>query len=1298
MSFDRRRARTRDGLVDTILRQTVDGSPVTGYETLEVIGDVNPGEYTILFTEAGKLYLETPSGSGAAVELKTPFPLPLNARMQTAQAFNNLYMAFTDGINGLCPPLRYNGLTGVLGPVSQNPVGARWVKGRFAQVGDVVTDANQHWWRCTFPGVMGDEPIWPGQAGYFVGVNFVPATATSGATIWEEWTPGFEIYMPIPDISTAFGVSKPGAGTISGGKDLYVRLAYTNDETGEAAWSDPVIFQNTVANSGVEIDFRTVGSQLTQIAGIFKVTVQGGTLTVETPGPFLRSVLAALPGSDVVFANVLSAIFLNGQTVTVDTATNVTVGFGPQGAIVHGVITAAVAFSDYGPAPDSGEIDQENPSSAPGGPPMPRWLAELNLRGDDAFFPFAMNVYGAVVAHGDPAPTKYYLVGTTPPTSNVFIGVDPVTDSANTNFSRPSTVVSPDPAFVGTLAFSNPTYGNDGSTSTAAQGKGSSSEHHIGRPPDDDFIDTISSSSAIWSGLVAPPNTADQIFLFVDYGAFSSGPAGNDVTGSIQYTLDNGSNWLLVDSIASTSRARTVFKLALAGDQDYTHIKVRARVAGLSPEVEGTRLFTLAVYDIRTGVALLANAAAIGAIILRKTAAGIELNGPPIFSGETGLRYAVLIRRDDTDSPSPVDPASPIPIIFTNGEMQRVAILPPGGPTTTELIVALGEAGAQQAGPFFDIVVSDPVNPASSSIVKITRDGAGVVSATVKNAIGFQAGHQILAAGIGGGLDGSFALSAVDASINQIQWGQDGAALTVNNLGTVTEQQNNLRTGVDAPDNFFYLNFNDDFLSKSRDDTSLLIFGPAPNASDISFLPTLKKMSYVDHLGAFHLSQDNDPGNIDQSGGILLVESSKGGRGLCLREMTHGQIIAVKTNGGYELNTSDISPSKWNPGRLWELHGPPCAQMVGVGKDFFVFAGKEGAYFFAGADSEWISQELQGSEQNGSWNDIDWARGQNMWCAVDEDKKEVHFGVTTDARVDNGFPNEVFKLSYVGGWAFPEVLTRYGKLITSDDARKWSRDPVAARLGKYLKRKLVAPVDCVGDSVTTKIENNSANKPMATHQMTYALSGLAKLATYPLVRAERANGVVTAIITSADVLAAGKVLIWGAGTFNGTFSALTAVNNNDGTWTLTWDQAEIDETEFGGTLSTTLGGVRVAAFQPGRLDDNGAGYDSIYRPAYTQTGDGTILRFGGIRGTVRGTGKMLVRFVTEDANQNFAAQEVSLKENVATTQFALSASDGDPLDSEYLSPEFSNGAVPGSGFELIEVGVYANPWLSGSDV
>ena len=1275
--FNRRRVRQRDGMVDTAFRQTINGSVITGYDVLEVVGTVNPGFYLIALTAAGVLYIEQPSGSGAFVPLATPFTLPTNARMQTTSAYNCLYMAFTDGVRGLCPPLRFNGLTQTVEPVSQNPIGSRWTPGRFAQVGDLVQSSSQIWWRCIQPGFMGPEPGWLGQLGYFNDDTWTPVTVTSnaggpnGQTEWEEWTPAFENLLPTPNTTGARGRVIAGGGTIPAGKDIYVRLAYNSDETGEGPWTPPFIIP----------------------------TGHGGTVAVEV---YFR-----------------------------------TVGFGP----------------------------------GPGGPSMLRWLAELNIR-SDAFFPFKLNVYAGEVASGGPAPTTYYQVQ-----ADVSVGTpitlttDPTTGVISEN-TRPTVVASPDPGFGGTVAFLNPTFANDGSSSTAAVGKAQSLEHIIHEPGGgDDTNDVVVSSSAIWSSFPTPPATPSTVFLFVDYAATALLlTAGNDVSATLEYTLDNGATWVLIDTFTDSGKARTVFKVAMSGGQDYTKIKVRARAVGSSPSTQGNSTLNLSVYDIRVGVN-----AVIGQILLRTTASGIDLFGAPLFTGETGLRYVIILREDDTGSLSPVDPASPIPVLFTNGDAQLIAILPDGAPSTSQTILAIGVSGSGAGGPFFDIVESDPPDPASSAITTIQRDGNGTVTATVQSALEFEAGVPILVYDVGSGFDGSFVLANVDTTNNQLEWAQDGVAAQVDGAGNVAEQQNNLRTAADAPDTFFALNFDDDFLSKSRDDTALLTFIAAPPSTDISFIPTLQKMCYVDETGTFFFSQTQDPGNIAGSGGQLQIEAAAGGRGIAVREMTHGQVIALKSNGGYQLDTSDVTPANWNPERLWELHGPPCAAMIAVGQDFLVYGCKGGGYYYAGGEPLWITQEIQSDDEDeentGSWNEIDWTSELTFWCAVNEDAKEVHFGVCTD---DSGFPNEIYRVSYTGGWDFPEARTRTGALITPDTARKWSRDPIAARCGRYVKRTITAPAYCAGDGYTvtgatraagvvtlqfgasmppaavgdrirvaitgdasfngdfpvsamaagppslsyvqagpdavvagpnagsasllTKVEDMTAVKGMATHQMTYALSPPAELKDYAIVSLTRAAQVVTAIVQAQQLIGSTTtVIVDGAGTFDGSFAATSAVNNNDGTWTLKWAQQQPDENVEQGILSTTIQCVRLTAFQPGRRDDNGVGIDQQYQPSYTQDGRGSVMQFGGLRGKAKGAGKLLFRFVTEDPTITLEDDAIDLKDNQALTEFQRAASNGDPLLESYGAPLFTNGGEAGSGFELVELVVCANPWLPGGD-
>lgn len=248
----------------------------------------------------------------------------------------------------------------------------------------------------------------------------------------------------------------------------------------------------------------------------------------------------------------------------------------------------------------------------------------------------------------------------------------------------------------------------------------------------------------------------------------------------------------------------------------------------------------------------------------------------------------------------------------------------------------------------------------------------------------------------------------------------------------------------------------------------------------------------------------------------------------------------------------------------------------------------------------------------------------------------------------------------------------------------------------------IANDSATGASVGTlallgKIEDHSALKTMATRQMTYALSSPAKWKTYPLASIARATQIVTAVVPASLLIAGGAtVAVSGAGSFDGAFPVSSVNANGDGTSTLRWAQNDVDESEDGGTLSTTIGAVRLSAFQPGRLDDCGDGIDSQYEPALTQA-EGMTMRFAGIRGMARGAGKLLVRMVTDDEDP-FENQDIDLPDTGKPTHFVRAASNAEPFESEHAAPLFSNGKVPGSGFEIQECVVYAIPWLpTGTD-
>lgn len=271
MRFRKESVRCRDGYLHTMswTGGVATLQDCTGVEATDVLVN-NPHQLVVASDSNGTLLQESPVGSGTLVPLVLPAPLPTaNVSMQTAKAYNRIYMAFSDLVSALAGPLVIDGPTGAVTAISQNPIGALWAPGRSYIPGDVVrTSQNANrWFQCTNPGIAGPiEPSWPTLDGYFssseVGVvSFNPATASdpNGFSQWTEWSPWAGQYVPSPEAcEQLFSIKGVAPGTIAAGQDVYVCFAYQN-ANGESAWTQPIVYVNTAITDNLQALFQLFG-------------------------------------------------------------------------------------------------------------------------------------------------------------------------------------------------------------------------------------------------------------------------------------------------------------------------------------------------------------------------------------------------------------------------------------------------------------------------------------------------------------------------------------------------------------------------------------------------------------------------------------------------------------------------------------------------------------------------------------------------------------------------------------------------------------------------------------------------------------------------------------------------------------------------------------------------------------------------------------------------------------------------------------------------------------------------------
>lgn len=312
---------------------------VTGLDVLNVLAN-NPQQIPILFTDTGLLLQENPPGSGTLVPVNPPLVLPSLSYMQDALAFNRMYMAIGDGQVGTTPPIVLDGPSGVTSIVGQNPIGALWAENTLYQVADLVRSSDGRWWRCfvaasTVSSVV--PPQWPAFDGYWAveGVTtWVPATVTDpvSGSHWEEWTPNAVQYLPPPDMTSVAVTHVPGGGTISSGKDVYVKLTYLIPQSGEGPRSTSVVFSNTSANDEIVLTFT-------------KPSPAG-----SDQGPYMPRWLAEInlqPGSFYPFSiNVWIAIVSHGASAPADSAYGLS--HAAQSLSRHIAITSATTIAPTG--------------------------------------------------------------------------------------------------------------------------------------------------------------------------------------------------------------------------------------------------------------------------------------------------------------------------------------------------------------------------------------------------------------------------------------------------------------------------------------------------------------------------------------------------------------------------------------------------------------------------------------------------------------------------------------------------------------------------------------------------------------------------------------------------------------------------------------------------------------------------------------------------------------------------------------------------------------------------------------
>lgn len=311
--------------------------------------------------------------------------------------------------------------------------------------------------------------------------------------------------------------------------------------------------------------------------------------------------------------------------------------------------------------------------------------------------------------------------------------------------------------------------------------------------------------------------------------------------------------------------------------------------------------------------------------------------------------------------------------------------------------------------------------------------------------------QRIVAFGIAGGTNvGPFAYIPTTDSVNGIQM-----TSTVINDNTTTTAT---------------FNFTDIYLTLQMATTTNVtgFFDKIqiPNCVGCYFSPTLNRMIWFpDALpSGFYISPVRDPETIFGSTGILQVSENDREKRMGWVDFKSVQYV-LKEKSGHEVTVSSVNPSQWTSRRRWTGMGPCGLRAFDVGPDFIAFAHRSGAYVFRGDTPQWVSKEL-----SITWKRINWAAASTIWVTIDDETKEVRFGVPLGLAT---VPSHILKLNYEESLEMdPPVhssIYSRGKFVSSAGARKWSIDTIAANSCIRAERTLLnLPVDGSFDQQTAQ--------------------------------------------------------------------------------------------------------------------------------------------------------------------------------------------------------------------------------------
>lgn len=187
------------------------------------------------------------------------------------------------------------------------------------------------------------------------------------------------------------------------------------------------------------------------------------------------------------------------------------------------------------------------------------------------------------------------------------------------------------------------------------------------------------------------------------------------------------------------------------------------------------------------------------------------------------------------------------------------------------------------------------------------------------------------------------------------------------------------------------------------------------------------------------ISDVENPEFYDGLTGFLNVAENNG-QGLRNAFVIRDILYLVKERSFYATKDDGVSPpSLWAIEEVSPTVGTPSIWGVGVGEDWVIICGRQGAYFFDGGRPQKITQEI-----DKEWKTINWTHGTKLWCVVNHEDKQIYIGAPTGAATE---PDKIWMMDYKEGFGDP--------LAAGGKGRQWCPWALPANSANMIERSAV---------------------------------------------------------------------------------------------------------------------------------------------------------------------------------------------------------------------------------------------------